>query len=56
MESFFNIRNEYPLMKTNSGLPTIELHLVHSSKFLCDYQTSQRAVTRPQKIIHLQFY
>jgi hypothetical protein len=44
MESFFNIRNEYPLMKINSGLPTTELHLVHSRNYLCDYQTSQRAV------------
>jgi hypothetical protein len=45
MESFFNIRNEYPLMKISSGLPTTEPHLVHSRKFLCEYQTSQRAVT-----------
>jgi len=55
MESFFNIRNEYPLMKINFELPTTKLHLVLSRKFLCDYQTSQRAVTRHKKIIHLQF-
>jgi len=34
MESFFNIRNEYPLMKTNSGLPTTENHLVIHISFL----------------------
>jgi len=45
MQSFFNIRNEYPLMKINSWLPTTEHHSVHSIKFLCDYQPSQRAVT-----------